>query len=294
VPEVAVKFGTLIFFTDETIAVDTLARELEDRGFESLWVPEHTHIPASRATPYPGGEIPREYVRVLDPYVALTAAAAATSQLRLATGVCLLAQHDPITLAKTVATLDFISRGRVMLGVGLGWNIEEMRNHGVDPGVRRSIVREKVLAMQGLWTHDEFGFEGKYVQFEPSWSWPKPVQRPRLPVHMGGAGGPLGFRHLAEYADGWLPDMTVLTPQRVERKLAEIRQACESIGRDPATVQVSMIAAQPQAAMIEQYAGLGADRCVFLLPSVGADEARRALDQFGEAIERAAFALPAS
>jgi probable F420-dependent oxidoreductase len=288
------KFGALMFFTDETIAVDTLARELEDRGFDSLWVPEHTHIPTSRATPYPRGEMPREYMRVLDPYVALTTAAAATSRLTLATGVCLLAQHDPITLAKTVATLDFISHGRVLLGVGLGWNIEEMRDHGVDPSVRRSIVREKVLAMQGLWTYDEFGFEGKHVQFEPSWSWPKPVQRPRLPVHMGGAGGPLGFKHLAEYADGWLPDMSALTPEQVERSLVEIREACESIGRDPGTVQISMIAATPQATMIEQYAALGADRCVFLLPSAGADEARRALDQFGAAVEQAALTLPAS
>jgi alkanesulfonate monooxygenase SsuD/methylene tetrahydromethanopterin reductase-like flavin-dependent oxidoreductase (luciferase family) len=169
-----------------------------------------------------------------------------------------------------------------------------MRNHGVDPRVRRSIVREKVLAMQGLWTHDEFGFEGKYVQFEPSWSWPKPVQRPRLPVHMGGAGGPLGFKHLAEYADGWLPDMTVLSPEQVKRKLLEIREACDAIGRDPGTVQISMIAATPQARMIEEYARLGADRCVFLLPSVGADGARRALDHFGEAIGQAAFTLSAS
>jgi probable F420-dependent oxidoreductase len=281
------KFGVLTFFTDETIGVDTLARELENRGYESVWVPEHTHIPTIRTTPYPGGEIPREYLRVLDPYVALTVAAAATTKLTLATGVCLLAQHDPITLAKTVATLDFISQGRVLLGVGLGWNIEEMRNHGVDPGVRRSIVREKVLAMQGLWAHDEFGFEGKYVNFEPSWSWPKPVQRPRLPVHMGGAGGPLGFAHLAEYADGWLPDMTVLTPEQLENKLVEIREACESIGRDPGAVQITAIAATPQARMIEQYVRLGVDRCVFLLPSVGADEAREALDRFDTAVGQA-------
>jgi probable F420-dependent oxidoreductase len=281
------KFGVLTFFTDETIGVDTLARELENRGYESVWVPEHTHIPTSRTTPYPGGEIPREYLRVLDPYVALTVAAAATTRLTLATGVCLLAQHDPITLAKTVATLDFISQGRVLLGVGLGWNIEEMRNHGVDPGVRRSIVREKVLAMQGLWAHDEFGFEGKYVNFEPSWSWPKPVQRPRLPVHMGGAGGPLGFAHLAEYADGWLPDMTVLTPEQLKNKLVEIREACESIGRDPGAVQITAIAATPQARMIEQYVQLGVDRCVFLLPSVGADEARKALDRFDMAVGQA-------
>jgi probable F420-dependent oxidoreductase len=282
-----VKFGVLTFFTDETVAVDTLARELEKRGYESLWVPEHTHIPTSRATPYPSGDLPREYLRVLDPFVALTVAAAATTRLTLATGVCLLAQHEPLVLAKTIATLDFISQGRVLLGVGLGWNIEEMRNHGVDPSVRRSIVREKVLAMQGLWAHDEFGFKGKHVNFEPSWSWPKPVQRPRLPVHMGGAGGPMGFAHLAEYADGWLPDMSVLTPEQVGHKLVEVREACESVGRNPSAIQISAIAAMPQAKIIEQYARLGVDRCVFLLPSVGADEAQKWLDRFGAAVEKA-------
>jgi alkanesulfonate monooxygenase SsuD/methylene tetrahydromethanopterin reductase-like flavin-dependent oxidoreductase (luciferase family) len=162
-----------------------------------------------------------------------------------------------------------------------------MRNHGVDPSVRRSIVREKVLAMQGLWAHDEFGFKGKHVNFEPSWSWPKPVQRPRLPVHMGGAGGPMGFAHLAEYADGWLPDMSVLTPEQVGHKLVEVREACESVGRNPSAIQISAIAAMPQAKIIEQYAGLGVDRCVFLLPSVGADEAQKWLDRFGAAVEKA-------
>ena len=171
--------GAMVFPTDLSIRPDRLARELEARGYESLWVAEHTHIPAGRRTPYPaGGELPEEYRRLLDPYVALTAAAMVTERLRLGTGIALVAQHDPIVLAKAVASLDLISGGRVLFGIGVGWNEDEMEHHGVDPTQRRAVAREHVLAMRELWTQDEASFEGEYVRFSPSWSWPKPVTTP--------------------------------------------------------------------------------------------------------------------
>ena len=198
--------GALIFPTDLSIRPDRLAIELEDRGFESLWVTEHTHIPTSRRTPWPGGaELPEEYRRTLDPFVALTAAATVTERLGLGTGISLVAQHDPIVLAKTIASLDLLSNGRVTLGIGVGWNEDEMEHHGVDPKRRRSVAREKVLAMRELWTQEEAAFDGELVHIEPSWSWPKPVTDPHPPILMGGAGGPVTFRHVVEYCDGWMP-----------------------------------------------------------------------------------------
>ena len=200
------RIGALIFPTDLSIRPDRLAVELEGRGFESLWVTEHTHIPTSRRTPWPGGpELPEEYRRTLDPYIALTAAAGVTERLRLGTGITLVAQHDPIVLAKTIASLDLLSGGRVLVGIGVGWNVDEMEHHGVDPAQRRAIAREHVLAMRALWTEDEASFSGEHVQFSPSWSWPKPVSDPHPPIIMGGAGGPVTFRHVVEYCDGWMP-----------------------------------------------------------------------------------------
>jgi probable F420-dependent oxidoreductase len=273
------RFGVHIFPTDESVEVDVLSKEVEDRGFESLWFPEHTHIPTSRRTPWSKGDaLPREYLRLLDPFVALTVAATCTQRLKLGSGVCLLAQHDPIVLAKTVATLDQVSAGRFLFGIGLGWNIEEMSDHGVDPKLRRSIVREKVLAMQGLWSQDEFGFEGDYVRFAPSWSWPKPVQRPHPPVLVGGAGGPLGFRHIAEFAAGWMPDLTVQPMEMVVAKIAKLAAACEAVGRDPSTVEVTMVGIQPDPAELERVAALGVSRAIFLLPSAPTDTVFAALD----------------
>ena len=175
---------------DLSIRPDRLAKAMEDRGFESLWVTEHTHIPTSRRTPWPGGpNLPDEYRRTLDPYVALSAAAAVTSTLRLGTGISLVAQHHPINLAKAVASVDLLSNGRLDLGIGVGWNEDEMEHHAVPPSRRRAVTREHVLAMKELWTKEAASFDGEFVQFSPSWSWPKPVQSPHPPVIMGGAGG---------------------------------------------------------------------------------------------------------
>ncbi len=268
--------GALIFPTDLSIRPDRLATELESRGFESLWVTEHTHIPTSRRTPWPGGPVlPEEYRRTLDPYVALASAAAVTERLRLATGITLIAQHDPIVLAKTVASLDHLSGGRVVLGIGVGWNEDEMEHHGVDPARRRAVVREHVLAMRELWTEEEASFDGEFVRFSPSWSWPKPVSDPHPPIVMGGAGGPITFRHVVEYCDGWMP---IHGRRNIADKLDGLRQAADDAGRDMATIQLGVFGCPADRAVIDGYAELGFTRCVIGVPSTGEDDALRALD----------------
>ncbi len=198
-------YGVVSFVTDYSISPAELARVAEDLGFESMFVTEHTHIPASRESPWPGGaELPREYSHTLDPFVALATAAAVTTTLRIGTGVCLVAQHDPIVLAKQVASLDHLSGGRVLLGVGAGWNREEMLNHGVDPSTRFGRMREHVEAMRAIWTQDEASYAGRHVSFERIWSWPKPARPGGPPVLVGGSG-PKVFDRVLAYGDGWTP-----------------------------------------------------------------------------------------
>jgi probable F420-dependent oxidoreductase len=273
-----VRIGALIFLTDKSIRPAQLAVELEQRGFESFWVVEHTHIPTSRKTPWPGGEpIPEEYTRTLDPYVALSAAAAVTERLVLATGITLVAQHHPITLAKTVASLDLISNGRVELGIGVGWNVDEMEHHGVDPTKRRAIVRESVLAMKALWTMDEASFDGAHIKFSPSWSWPKPVRKPHPPIVMGGAGGPLTFRDIVEYCDGWMP---IHGRRGVFEKLPELHAAAEAAGRDPASIELGVFGCPPKPEVIASYGDAGFTRCVLGLPPAPADVVLKVLDGY--------------
>jgi len=279
--------GALIFPTDLSIRPDRLARELEDRGYESLWVTEHTHIPTSRRTPWPGGpQLPEEYRRTLDPYLALTAAASATERLRLGTGISLVAQHDPIVLAKTIATLDLLSAGRFTLGIGVGWNEDEMEHHGVDPKRRRAVTRENVLAMRRLWTEEEASFDGEFVRFSPSWSWPKPVTDPHPPVVMGGAGGPVTFRHIVEYCDGWMP---IHGRRGIGDRLPELQAAAEEAGRDMATIELGVFGCPPDQGVIDDYAALGFTRCVLGIPPTGEDDALRALDHYADIV--AAYAL---
>jgi probable F420-dependent oxidoreductase len=271
-----VRIGALLFPTDLSIRPDVVAAELEQRGFESFWAVEHTHIPTSRRTPWPGGpQLPDEYRRTLDPFVGLTAAAAVTQRLVLGTGICLVAQHHPITLAKTVASLDLLSGGRVAFGIGVGWNIDEMEHHGVDPATRRERVRESVLAMKALWADDVAGFDGTYVRFSPSWSWPKPVQRPGPPVIMGGAGGPVTFRHVAEYCDGWMP---IHGRRDIASRMDGLRAACETAGRDPATVELGVFGCPADHDVVADYEAMGFTRCVLTIPPTGHDDAMRALD----------------
>jgi probable F420-dependent oxidoreductase len=272
------ELGVTIFATDRTVAPAELAREAEARGFSSLLVPEHTHIPVSRRTPAPTGdaELADEYRRTLDPWVALAAAAAVTSRIRLGTGVALVAQHDPIALAKTVATLDHVSGGRVVLGVGFGWNREEMGDHGVDYGTRRERVRETVLAMQVLWSQEVAEFEGRFVRFEPSWQWPKPIQQPRPRILVGGAAGPRLFAHVAEWADGWMP----IGGAGIKQALPELRRAFEARGRDPASLHVVPMGVLPDSAKLDYYASIGVTEAILRLPSAPRDEVLPILDAY--------------
>jgi probable F420-dependent oxidoreductase len=262
-------FGVTIFPTEYTLPMVDLARAIEDLGFESLWVPEHTHIPADRRTPWPGGaELPREYSHALDPFLALTAAAVVTSQLRLGTGVCLVIERDPITLAKEVATLDQLSGGRFLFGVGGGWNVEEMANHGTDAARRWTLLRERILAMKRIWTEDEAEFHGELVHFERIWQWPKPIQQPHPPIVVGG-NGPHTLKRVIEYGDEWMP-ITGRGDRAIEERMVELVTLARDAGRAPIPVSIWGVRADPQA--IDHFAQLGATRCIFGLPSAGADE----------------------
>ena len=278
------EIGVTMFTTDRAMAPVALARAVEDRGFHSLYVHEHTHIPTSRRTPSPTGEavLAEEYKRTLDPFVTLGAVAAVTSRLTLGTAVCLVAQHDPLVMAKEVATLDLISGGRLVLGVGFGWNREEMENHGVDPRHRRELVREKMLAMERLWSEEKASFEGELVRFEECWSWPKPVQQPRPPVLLGGAAGPTLFAHIAEYGDGWMP----IGGAGVGAALPALRRAMEDAGRDPAAVKVVLIGTIPDPGKLDHYASLGVTEAALRLPSAPADAVLPVLDDYARLRDR--------
>jgi probable F420-dependent oxidoreductase len=275
-------FGVSMFPTRYSVRPAELARAVEERGFESLFFPEHTHIPTSRRSPWPGGaDLPNEYRETLDPFLALTAAAAATERILLGTGICLVVERDPITTAKEVATLDLLSGGRVLFGVGGGWNREEMENHGTDPTVRFAVMRERVLAMKEIWTHDEAEFHGQYVDFGPLWQWPKPVRQPHPPVLVAG-NGPRTFERVLEYGDAWIP-----IPGRGALPLGEgtarLREMAAERGRDP--VPVTVFGARPQAEVLDHYAAAGVDRVLFALQPVEAAEAFKFLDTYANLAE---------
>ena len=270
------RIGITVFLTDRTIDPITLAREVEARGFESLYFPEHTHIPVSRVTPPPTGdeELKDEYKRTLDPLVAMGAAAAVTSTIVLGTGVSLVAQHDPIVMAKQLATLDVMSNGRITLGVGFGWNQDEMADHRVEYATRRAKAREHVLAMVELWANDEASFDGEYVRFAPSWSWPKPIQRPRIRMLVGGGAGPKLFAHVAEYADGWFP----IGGAGVREALPALHQAWAAAGRsgDPEVVPFGVL---PDPGKLDYYRSIGCSEVVLRVEGLGRDSALRQLDE---------------
>jgi probable F420-dependent oxidoreductase len=275
-------FGIAMFATEYAISPDELASEIEQRGFESIWFPEHTHIPASRGTPWPGGgELPREYWHTYDPFIALTAAASATTRLRLGTGVCLVIERDPIVTAKEVATLDRLSNGRVIFGIGGGWNVEEMGNHGTDYKRRWRVLRERTLAMKEIWTEDEAEFHGEFVNFDPIWSFPKPVQKPHPPILMGG-DGPTTFDRVIEFCDGWMPIGFRLV--NVEEKIAALRRRAEEADRDPSSISITIFAAKPERKALEDLERAGVERAIFYVPSDGRDKVLPVLDRYVQMI----------
>jgi probable F420-dependent oxidoreductase len=276
-------YGVTMFATDYAIRPDELARELESRGFESLWLPEHTHIPASRRSPWPGGpDLPQEYWHTYDPFLALTAAAMATTKLRVATGICLIVERDPITTAKEVASLDMLSNGRFIFGIGGGWNAEEMENHGTDFKKRWRVMRERILAMKEIWAREEAEFHGELVNFDKIWSYPKPVQKPHPPILMGG-DGPKTFDRVVEFCDGWVP-IGVRSPNLTE-KVAELRRRAEAAGRDPNSISVSVFGAKNDRRAIDELANAGVERVIFGLPSAARDEVLPKLDEYAQLLK---------
>jgi probable F420-dependent oxidoreductase len=277
-----VKFGVAMFPTEYTIEPGELARMAEERGFESLFFPEHTHIPASRRTPYPpGGELPREYSHTLDPFVAVTAAATATERLRVGTGICLVVERDPITTAKEVASVDHVSGGRFLFGVGAGWNEEEMENHGTDPRRRFGLMRERIEAMKVIWANDEATYHGRHVNFEGIWSWPKPVQQPHPPILVGGNGRTVTDRVLA-FGDEWFPNR-LGDDDKNRARIAKLQRRAEEAGRGH--IPVSLQIAPERAEEIEPYAEVGVERCVYYLPPAGREKVEPRLNKLAKVVE---------
>ena len=263
------KFGVMIFATEYAIDPVELAKRLEDAGFESLLLPEHTHIPTSRRSPFPGGgELPREYSWTHDPFLTLTAIAGATERLVLGTGVCLVTERDPIVTAKQVATLDHFCGGRFVFGVGAGWNAEEMENHGTEPRLKWKMLRERVEAMKAIWTNDEAEYHGELVDFDPIWQWPKPLQKPHPPVLLGSSTD-AALPRVARYADGWMPSglggITDFGPH-----IVRLNELCEEVGRRPPPV--SIFGSAPDRDSVERHAAAGAERVIFRLPSAPSDD----------------------
>ena len=267
------RYGTAVFPADYAADPATIARLVEERGFESLFFPEHTHIPAARQTPYPaGGELPRQYSRTYDPFVALTAAAAVTERILLATGICLVIERDPIVTAKEVASLDRLSGGRFLFGVGAGWNIEEMENHGTNPRRRFALMRERIEAMKAIWTEDEAAYHGDQVDFDRIWCWPKPLQKPHPPVLVGGNGERVLERVVA-FGDEWMPNRASGLRERIQA----LNRLAGEAGRDP--IPVTLSGATPDPALIERGEEAGVHRCAFYIEPADAGETERQLDE---------------
>jgi probable F420-dependent oxidoreductase len=282
-------FGASMFFTDYSMTSAALAKALEDRGFESVWAPEHSHIPASRRSPWPGGaDLPKMYYDVMDPFVTLTAAAAATTTLKIGTGVCLVNQRDPIQTAKLVASIDQVSGGRFLFGIGIGWNAEEMENHGTVFKTRAKLVRERVEAMKAIWTGDKAEYSGEFVNFEPLMSWPKPVQKPHPPVIVGGAF-PQGARRAVRYGEGWIPLAGRPGPDGdVSNTLPQFHAMLKEAGRDPESCPVSIFGAGEDADTLKRYRDLGIARVSVALPAAKEDVVLPILDRWAELIRRTA------
>ena len=270
--------GIFYFATEYGHNVVDVARDAEQRGFESLWLPEHTHIPVSRKTPYAGGaELPEEYTHTLDPFVALAAVATATKRIRLATGISLLIERDTITMAKTVATLDLLSNGRAILGVGGGWNREEAEHHGVEWSQRFQQLEEQISAIKVIWANEEASFHGDHVRFDPIWSWPKPIQRPHPPIVLGGETDHT-LRRVIKHCDGWLP--RARDPEIIVRGIARLNELAQDAGRDPESISINVFAPRPDAELIDRFKSMGVARIVLWLPPEDRNAVSRRLDGY--------------
>lgn len=276
--------GVFIFPTDQTIQPIELGRAVEDLGFESLWFPEHSHIPTSRITPWGGRvgapRLPEHYWRTHDQFVALSAVAATTTTLKIGTGICLVAQRDPIWTAKEVASLDTISNGRFLFGIGYGWNVEEYEEHGYEFARRRQRLRECVLAMKLLWTRDEAEFRGEHLDISPSWAWPKPVQSPHPPIILGGAAGPKTAAHIAEFCDGWMP---IGAGNLKGREMVEA--ALNEAGRDRDTLELGVFRAPANRAELESLREQGVQRALLELPQGNRDDVVAALEKYATLVD---------
>ena len=272
------RVGVFYFPTDYGIDIRELARAAEERGFESLLLPEHTHIPKSRRTPYPGGgELPKCYSHTHDPFVALSFAAAATTKILLGTGICLIPQRDPIVTAKCVASLDRLSNGRFIFGIGGGWNVDEMENHGARYETRFKLMRERILAMKALWTQEEAAFHGEMGNFDPVWQYPTPAQKPHPPILLGGSSDHT-LKRVVEFCDGWLP---IARPAfNAKDEVPRLRQAASAAGRDFSTLSISVFGAPADEAVLANYREQGIDRAILAIPDLTRDEILRVLDSY--------------
>ncbi len=276
-------FGLTIFPTEYSISMVELGRAAEEREFESIWVSEHSHIPVSRRTPWPGGpELPKMYHDTLDPFVALAAAASSTSRIKLATGICLVVERDPIHTAKQVASIDQISGGRFLFGIGGGWNLEEMENHGTRPESRFNLMRERVEAMKAIWTQNEAEYHGDLIDFDPIYMWPKPAQSPHPPIHVGG-GFPGGARRAIRYGDGWMPIGG--RDGDIAERLPHFREMAREAGRDPERIEVSVFAAESKQAALARHRDAGISRVVLVLPPAPRDEILPILDSYASLMD---------
>ncbi|MEM7750254.1 MAG: LLM class F420-dependent oxidoreductase [Pseudomonadota bacterium] len=274
------KFGVFYFPTDYGIQVPDLAVELENRNIESLFVCEHTHIPTSRKSPFPGGgELPKKYVHTHDPFIALSFAAALTKKLRLGTGICLVPQHDPIVLAKVIASLDMMSGGRFEFGIGGGWNVDEMNNHGVEYKTRFKQMREHTEAMKAIWTQDEASYHGEFVNFDPIWSYPKPTQKPHPPILLGGETD-YTLKRIVEYCDGWIPRGNMNFDPRVSLK--RLHDMADKHGRNPKELSTTLFRGPTTKQELDACREAGVDRVLYEVPDGTRDEALKALDDVVE------------
>ncbi|MFO1084258.1 MAG: LLM class F420-dependent oxidoreductase [Reyranellaceae bacterium] len=280
--------GAAMFFTDYSMSPGELGKALEERGFESVWAPEHSHIPLTRKSPFPGGgELPKKYYDAMDPFVTLTAAAAVTSKLKLGTGVCLVNQRDPIQTAKLVSSIDQLSNGRFLFGVGSGWNQDEMENHGTNFETRHKLVRERIEAMKVIWTKSKAEYHGDMVKFDAMMSWPKPVQKPHPPILVGGAF-PYSARRAIRYGDGWIPQRVRATYTDVRALFPKFREMAKAANRDPATLPITIWSSKEDESELMRDRDEGVARIVVSLDSAKADVILPELDRWAKLIPKVA------